>query len=258
MSRIFKSVCLQDTPHVIAPALLRLPPEPEALEEDGPPAAEEEAGLVVEEAIPQGGEEISEAMGLVAAAREKAAALVAAAGAEADNVRREAYDDGFRQGFDEGQARGEAAGLEQARGELTDAAAQAERILSEAQRQADEAFAAAERKVVELALAVASKVLGREVAENPMVVLPLVKEALTKVEDQERISIRVHPSTYELVLAARPELQAGLTRAGIVTVVGDGSLKEGDCIVETPFGTVDARIDTQLELVKAALRELLS
>lgn len=257
MSKIFRGVSLQDTPHVIAPVLPRFP-EPEETEEQPPDAAgQDEEGFVVEEAVRQGGEEISEAMGLVAAAREKAAAMVAAAGEEAESVRREAHDEGYRHGYDEGLARGEAAAMEQARGALANAAAQAERIISEAQRQAGEAFAAAERQVVELALAVAGKVLAREVAEDPAVILPIVKAALAKVEDQERITIRVHPGCYELVLAARPDLQASLTRANTVTVTADGALKEGDCIVETPFGTVDARIDTQLELVKAALKELM-
>ncbi len=254
MSKIFRGVSLQDTPHVVAPILPRFP-EPEETEQ--PPAGDEEEGFAVEEAAPKGGEEISEAMGLVAAARDKAAAMIAAAGEEADSVRREAYDEGYRHGYDEGLARGEAAGMEQARGAIDDAAAQADRILALARQQADEALAAAERQIVELSLAVAAKVLAREVAEDPAVILPIVKAALAKVEDQERITIRVHPDCYELVLAARPDLQASLTRANNVAVTADSALKAGDCIVETPFGTVDARIDTQLELVKAALKDLM-
>jgi len=255
LSKILRGVPLKDTPHVVAPVL---PVFPKPDEPEQPPVEEgEEAGFVVEEPAQKGGEEISEAMGLVAAAREKAAAMVAAANEEAENIRREAYDEGYRRGYDEGMARGEAAGMEKARGAIDDATAQAGRILALAQEQAAEAFAAAERQVVELALAVAGKVLAREVAENPMVILPIVKEALPTVEAQEQITIRVHPDCYELVLATRPELQAALSRANTLTVTADSALREGDCIIETPFGTVDARIDSQLEMVKAALKELM-
>lgn len=250
MSRIFKSVSLRETPHVITYSPPRLPdPEPDAEAEQ----LSEEEGAEEEILTAAGGEAIS----IISAAREKAAAVVAAAGEDAAKLRREAYDEGYEKGFAEGQVRGEAAGLEQARGAIAGAAEQASQIMALARRQADEAFAGAERQVVELALAVASKVLAREVAENPTVILPIVKAALEKVQDQEQITIRVNPECYELVLAARSELQAGLARAASVAVLADAALKGGDCIVETPYGTVDARIDTQLELVKAALKELL-
>ncbi len=250
MSRIFKSVSLRATPHVVTYTPPRLP-EPEIDEE---PLPEEEEAEAEEDIVSAAS---SEAISIIAAAREKAAAVVAAAGEDAAKLRREAYDEGYEKGFAEGRVNGEAAGLEQAGGAIAAAAEKASQILALARQQADEAFAAAERQVVELALAVASKVLAREVAENPTVILPIVKAALDKVQDQEQITIRVNPECYELVLAARPELQASLARAASVAVVADGALKDGDCIVETPYGTVDARIDTQLELVKAAVKDLL-
>ncbi len=248
MSKIFKGVSLRETPHVVTYTPPRLP-EPEPDEE----SFADEEGAEEEILTAAGGE----AIGIISAARETAAAVVAAANDDAAKLRREAYDEGYEKGFAEGQARGEAAGLEQARGAIAAAAEQASQIVALARQQADESFRAAERQVVELALAVASKVLAREMAENPTVILPIVKAALDKVQDQEQITIRVNPECYELVLAARSELQAGLARAGSVAVLADAALKSGDCIVETPYGTVDARIDTQLDLVKAALKELL-
>jgi flagellar biosynthesis/type III secretory pathway protein FliH len=38
-----------------------------------------------------------------------------------------------------------------------------------------------------------------------------------------------------------------------VHLESDAMLKEGDCIVESPMGIVDLRIDTQLRLIKNAL-----
>ena len=75
--------------------------------------------------------------------------------------------------------------------------------------------------------------------------------------DQEQITVRVNPENYEAVLAARLQLQASLTRDNALTVAADSSLAQGDCVLETPYGKVDARIDTQLELVKTALKELI-
>lgn len=249
MSRIFKSVSRRETPLVLAHAL-PLAEEP-AAEADAEPDA---STAVEDECLAAAALEAEE---LVAAARQEAAALVAAAEEQAVAIRREAYEEGYQQGFAEGQARGEEAGLEQAAGAIAEAASRAENMLALARQQAVEALQAAERQLVDLALAVAGKVLAREVTENPMVVLPIVQAALAKVQDQEQITVRVNPANYDFVLAARPELQAALAGDVALTVAADSSLKEGDCVVETPFGTVDARIDTQLELVTAALRELM-
>ncbi len=250
MSRIFKSITLRDTPMVI---VYKAPVA------DMPEAEDEEPA---EEAVPVNDAEVmaatdEEAAAIVADAREKAAAVLAAAGEEAARLRKEAYDEGFRQGLAAGEASGEAAGLARARGAVEDAAAEAERIVALARQQAAAALAAAERQVVELALAVAGKIMAREAAGDPAQVLPLVKAALNRVQEEEQVTVRVHPGCYEQVLAARPELQAVLSSAAALAVVADATLQAGDCIVETPYGTVDARVDTQLALVKAALRDML-
>jgi flagellar assembly protein FliH len=249
LSRIFKSVSRRETPLVLAHALpAGAEPEAGAGPDAGPQDAAVDGRLTAAE---------SEAREMMAAAREQAAALVAAAEEQAAAIRREAYDESYRQGFAEGQAHGEAAAREQAAGDLAAAAGRAEDMLAVARKQATEELQAAERQLVELALAVAAKILAREGAENPTAVLPMVKEALAKVRDQEQVTVRVNPASYDFLLAARPELQAALAGDVALTVAADSSLKEGDCVVETPFGTVDARIDTQLELVRAALRDVM-
>lgn len=252
MSRIFKSVSLRDTPHVLAHAHITARAKAPLREE----ADEPEADAVVIEA-PELAEAAAEAEALVAAAREQAAAIVAAAAEEAEAQRRAAYEDGYQRGYAEGQAAGEAAARAEASGAIAEAASRAENILALARTQAAEALNGAERQMVELALAVAAKVLAREAAENPTTVLPIVRAALEKVQDQQQITLRVNPGCYDFVLAARPELQAALAGDVQLAVAADSSLAEGDCVIETPFGLVDARLDTQLELVRTALRDML-
>ena len=43
-----------------------------------------------------------------------------------------------------------------------------------------------------------------------------------------------------------------------LNVEADESLKPGDCIAESPNGTVDARLATQMDMVKAAVRNVMS
>ena len=42
-----------------------------------------------------------------------------------------------------------------------------------------------------------------------------------------------------------------------LSITSDESLKPGDCLVETPNGSVDARLQTQIEQLKKAVREVM-
>jgi flagellar biosynthesis/type III secretory pathway protein FliH len=42
-------------------------------------------------------------------------------------------------------------------------------------------------------------------------------------------------------------------RAQAVRVVADASLGSGDCIVETPAGSIDARLSTQIDAIRSAI-----
>ena len=80
-----------------------------------------------------------------------------------------------------------------------------------------------------------------------------------KVKDQKEINIHVSPEGYELVLMARDEFRSLLPGGNAaIEIVSDESLQAGDCLIETPNGGVDARLSTQLELIKKAVQEVLT
>jgi flagellar assembly protein FliH len=57
---------------------------------------------------------------------------------------------------------------------------------------------------------------------------------------------------------ARDEFRTILTYGdAILTVKSDESLKAGDCLIETPNGSVDARLATRMELLKQAVRDVM-
>jgi flagellar assembly protein FliH len=248
LSKIFKSVSLNDTPVVIITpdyTEFEQQPEPDADGEqddfEAPPEVDH-ASLVSE---------------ILEQAKEQAAAITAEASRQAEQLRQSAYDAAFQQGYQEGLTRGNEAGFNQASQAIDDAVKRSQFILALTDKQTVQMQEEAERQIIELSLEIAGKILTREIAENEAVIMPVIKTALDKVRDQERISIRVCQQDYEQTLQAKPELQAWLNRDSVLTILPDESLTKGDCIIETPFGIVDARIDNQLSLIKSALRDIL-
>jgi flagellar biosynthesis/type III secretory pathway protein FliH len=54
--------------------------------------------------------------------------------------------------------------------------------------------------------------------------------------------------------AARPRLEAALAAAADVKIVGDPAVGRHGCVVETPVGRLDARLETQLDALEGAVR----
>ena len=254
MSKIIKSVFFEKNCPVIIKARPIIAPEPVREQEPEPvvPAIDLEAFRYEAETI-------------IAKAEETAAKCLTEAESKAHELAQQAYEEGHNNGYQEGLEQGQQEGLEQGKQtaladmqqtmQLTMEKAQG--IVGTAEQEARQMILDAEREIVEIAFAVAKRVLARELEENPTAILPIVKEALGKVRDQEQITIRVNPEDYEMVLMPKRDLQLMVGRENAVSVTVDPIVPLGGCVIDTSLGTVDARLDTKLELVYKAIQEVL-
>lgn len=194
-------------------------------------------------------------------AHKQAEACIEQALLEAEQLKQQAYEAGRHEGYQAGYNEGVHQGKEQAATEMTKeiscAAEKAQNILANAQHEYQETLIEAEREIIRIALAVTRKILAKEIDENPTVVLPIVKAALEKVRDQEHIVVRVSPDDYDLVVQAKRDLQMMIGRENALSVVNDHTVSPGGCMIDTPYGTVDASIDTQFEAIKKAFEEIM-
>jgi flagellar assembly protein FliH len=183
----------------------------------------------------------------VAPVDEAAAVMSALARAEqeAAALREQARAEGFAAGHAEAVA-----ALQPA---LAALAAAAEGV--EAQR--TEIAEALERRAVELGLALAAKVLAGAVEVEPERVVESVRGALRGIVERERIIVLVNPEDLEIVREAIDDLRRSLGGIDHCEVQAERRVGRGGCIVRTPVGDVDARVETKLErareVVAAAL-----
>ncbi|TMA57346.1 MAG: hypothetical protein E6J75_07865 [Deltaproteobacteria bacterium] len=112
-----------------------------------------------------------------------------------------------------------------------------------------------ERELLELALGVARKVVQQELAERPEIWLGLIRGAVRRVVDRERITVRVPPRLLAFLRDALPELRASLDSVKELELVEDPSLPTGGCIIESRFGEVNLGVEAQLETIERTLRE---
>jgi len=208
-------------------------------------AADAEAAL---EAARAEGFEEGRRLGLQAAEEEMAPQRQQVAEA-LDSVRTQA--DLIRQAA-EAQARALLADAEaKARGLLLQAREEAAQVLNEARAEQARRLDESQEALAELAVAAASRLVQGHLALQPGAVVGMVAAGLRRLKDTE-CTVRVSPRDLPLLEAQRSALERELG-AGLLRLQPDSGLSQGSYIVNSPQGTIDARIEAQEQAMRTAL-----
>jgi len=168
---------------------------------------------------------------LLSEARAQAERELAAARDEAERIARKAEA--------EGRERGLAAVTE---------------LLAGARAAAARARAGAEADLRALGVRIAEKLLGRELALDPAVVVDVAATAMRHAGEPRELVVRCATEDLEALERGKPRLLERCRAAQAVRFVADDRVSRGGCIIETELGLVDARLSTQLEAIERALR----
>lgn len=161
--------------------------------------------------------------------------------------KQEGYEAGFQQGLEEAHAKVE----QQWEQNLSEASS----ILKEAYRTREQIIQEAEPFIVELSCSIAEKVIDKQLSLEPDMVLDIITRTLSRRREQGEIILCVAPSSLSFVQAAREELNATIDSQAELVIIPDATVKDHGCVIRSKFGSIDARIDTQLSEIK---RELLN
>ena len=131
--------------------------------------------------------------------------------------------------------------------------AQATEILLRAKMQAGEMLGTYEKDVIALALRMAEKIIGRSLEKDPELIVELCASAIDNLRSARAMVLRVHPKTAAVLRAKKPVLMELIGRAVDLAIKEDPEVAPVGCIVQTEFGTVDAQLPTQLEMLQNIL-----
>jgi flagellar assembly protein FliH len=165
--------------------------------------------------------------------------------AEAEAARAAGHEAGFQAGMIEAQA--------QMASGITALQAAADAVAAERGRIA----AAVEASAVELALRIAEQAIGATIAAQPETVVDVVRGALRRLVERERVTVLVNPEDLELVRGAAPALAGELGGIDTCDVQAERRVARGGAIVRTVEGEVDATLATKLARAREAVEEAL-
>jgi len=168
---------------------------------------------------------------------------------EDERVREEAREAGYRQGYAEGAEEARRAVHQEYAAMLAEAAA----VVEQAARMKRQMIAESEPFLVELSVAIAEKIISRQLTLERRWVIDLVREQLARRKETGTITVCVAPRNFELLREARSELRAAVDSRAELIIVPDSSVRDDGCVIRSDFGSVDARVETQLSEIRRAL-----
>ncbi len=167
---------------------------------------------------------------------------------EANKYKSEAHKKGFEEGREEGYMEGKSE-VDRLIDRLTI-------VLSTAIRKRNEIIEEAEAQVIDLVVTIARKVVKSITETQKRVVYDNIVSALQKLKGRAEVTIRVNTEDLMMTTKHKKEFIEMIEGIEQVRILEDNSVDKGGCIISTDFGSIDARISTQLSEIESKIKEL--
>lgn len=190
-------------------------------------------------------------------AGEEAQQMLAEAARQAETIRAEAREQGYRAGFAEGYEAGMAAARAEVDAERAQFRSALDALVARIEEERQRLWKEAEPQIIAFVLEIAQRIVKEEAQINRDIALSVIRNALRRVVDTETIRIRVHLEDLEIVRASREDLMTLVDGIRHLEIVEDRRVAPGGCIVETSAGTIDARLETQCAEIASVMQAML-
>ncbi len=235
-----------------------LPPDPEAA------AAQllEEAQLQAEEIVSAARREADLLLTETEAQRrqveEELAKIKAETMAECEQLKKQAYDTGYQEGWAIGQQEGEKAWAEKikaAEATLEEAKKEALSLVNRAEKERAARIHESEEEILKLAVDIAEKIIDKELSAEPEKWLGMIRKAAQKIAGATEVTIRIAPQDEAFLIQNLRAIRSGFTEAPLIQIKTDVTLKSGDFVIQSNLGHVDARINQQLTKIFQTIKK---
>lgn len=178
---------------------------------------------------------------LMAAAHAEAQGILT----EAEQMRAQAFEVGYQDGIEGARA--------DARAEVEGAVSALRMMIAEMEARLQAVEDASVPAAASFGIEVAARVVRAEVAARPERVIEVVRAAMRRAVDRERIVVRVNPADLAICRDAAPDLLSTTGGVGRLDFFDDQRISRGSCVLETNLGDVDATFESQLTRIHEAL-----
>ena len=179
-----------------------------------------------------------------------------AAEAEVARIHQQASEEGYNQGYVEGQRKGEEEASAATRKAAQESVQAVQRFLTQANNMRDEKIDKLSGELLDVAVAVAEKVIHVSLKSSEEIIKRMIIAATEKMKRREWVQIYVAGCDVKGGAQSDPSLTAALSSlSDHIKIVPMRDAETGTCIVEMPDEIIDASASTQLENIRSVIHE---
>ena len=180
-------------------------------------------------------------------AEEERKKLLSATEEKVDEIKKEAFNEGFEAG--------RVKGMQKRYDEAGPLVFQANSIMEQLNSLRQAVRFQAEKELVELALQIAKKVVAEEIKLPNDVIKNIVMAALHETEVPGKIYLYLHPDDYEFLLKSKADLERYLNEEQTLVLRQNPELKPGSIYVESDEEIISRSIEDQFDKLEETLTE---
>ena len=191
-------------------------------------------------------------------AREQADVIIREAELEAQRIIQQAHIDSEKKRnavLEDARQKGYAKGYDEGKKQYEHLIKEAQLIKENSLHEYREILEGAEADIIEMVLDIAKKVVAKEVQTDRSIILDLVREAFGRCINREKVVLKVSSEDYDYVVENKKEILSSIEGVDDIDIKEDSSMKAGSCIVETPFGSFDAGVNTKISRIEEAFMQ---
>jgi len=77
----------------------------------------------------------------------------------------------------------------------------------------------------------------------------IITGVIDKIIDKTKIKVKVHPEHYPSIDQQIDRFKGDSTAIKDITIEPDTRVRQGGCYIETPTGDIDARVESQMDII---------
>ncbi|MDR1397974.1 MAG: hypothetical protein LBJ14_09635 [Desulfarculales bacterium] len=177
--------------------------------------------------------------------RNEAEEILQQARNDAPRILQEAKEEGFNSGYKDGEDQGLMAGKARVEALILDFAA----VVKKTGQIRGHVLAAMEEELTGLLEACLDRFFLAANSVDASLTSRIIKELISRLDSDERITVRLNPGNMEQMARLAPEIWRELKNLPKASFVADANLHAGDCIIDTPITQIDATVATRRERI---------
>lgn len=164
-------------------------------------------------------------------------------------IQKQAYDEGFQLGRDEGFA----AALEKRNNEINRGLSDLHDVLNSVQNLKPDLISNNESHIMNLIYQIAEKLAYDHIEQKPEVVLEVIRRAIHTAQAEEEVTVLVAPEQVQFLESYKNSDNEKYEFLENIRLQPSDQIQAGGCVVETNYGAIDARIEERFKKVWSEL-----